>query len=493
MSIQPKAIAWKLEYLLDELDNTENLVNPFFRISKGTPEQFHKYRILNAKFLRFALLSQMFLGIFTSIFKVLFSIIASSLFVSQYKLFNSQSMRGQILFVSHGIGKNIIQKDGDQFFGKIPESLNSKGKRVSIVYTNHNSFGFANNNKLLQSQLDNIERFLIPKFLRPSENLTYLKRINTLAFKSLILGISKYRKEPVESILLLKACIFFYTRATYSNYLVNQRVQDLLSEGGVHTVVLTFEGHSYEQFVIDETLKKFRNIKIALYQHSPIVKDHFGITTFLKKNNHNFLIFTTGSYYKKLFEVISNKHVIEVIGSKKSDFNKIKSISSVTPQLLFVPEGTTYATENLLNLISRMIKEDLDYFYNLRLHPNLKLSFALSWRIKKLRANKNFAVSKNSLYEDLALAKFVIYRSSVVGIESLKSSAIPIFYGSQEISGLNVMGHLDNMFPSLYSINEAINFFKTPSGTFKGHKAQELFEEMFSELNYKKLSALFNC
>ena len=179
--------------------------------------------------------------------------------------------------------------------------------------------------------------------------------------------------------------------------------------------------------------------------------------------------------------------------SKKSDFNKIKSISSVTSQLLFVPEGTTYATESLLNLISRMIKEDLDYFYNLRLHPNLKLSFALSWRIRKLRANKNFVVSKNSLYEDLALAKFVIYRSSVVGIESLKSSAIPIFYGSQEISGLNVMGHLDNMFPSLYSINEAINFFKTPSRTFKSHKAQELFEEMFSELNYKKLSALLNC
>lgn len=492
MSIQPKEIAQKLEDLLDELDNTENLINPFFRISKGTPEQIHKYKILNAKFLKFVLLSQLFLGIFTSFFKVVFSIIASSLFVSQYKLFNSQSMRGQILFVSHGIGKNITQKDGDQFFGEIPESLKSQGKRVSIVYTNHSLLKFVKNNKLLQSKSSDIERSLMPKFLRPSENLTYLRKINTLAFKSLILGISKHRKEPTESILLLKACIFFYTRATYSNYLVNQRVQDFLSEGEVQTVVLTFEGHSYEQFVIDETLKKFRNIKIALYQHSPIVKDHFGITTFLKKNNHNLLIFTTGVYYKKLFEVISNNQVIEVLGSNKSKLNKIKAISSTTSQLLFVPEGTTYATESLLKLISRMINEDLDYFYNLRLHPNLKLSFALSWRMKKLQVNKNFVVSRNSLYEDLALAKFVIYRSSAVGIESLKSSAIPVFYGSQEISGLNVMGHLDNIFPSLYSINEAIDFFKTPSKTFKSYKAQELFGEMFDEIDFKKLSALLN-
>ena len=492
MSIQPKEIAQKLEDLLDELDNTENLINPFFRISKGTPEQLHKYKVINTKFLRFTAVSQMFFGMFMSIFKVFFSIIVSPLFVSQYKLFNSQGTRGQILFVSHGIGKNITQKDGDQFFGEIPESLKSQGKRVSIVYTNHHLLRFTNNNKLLQSKSNDIERFLIPKFLHPSENLTYLKKINTLAFKSLILGISKLRKEPIESILLIKACIFFYTRATYSNYLINQRVQDFLSEGGVQTLLLTFEGHSYEQFVIDETLKKFQHIKIAFYQHSPIVKDHFGITTFLKKNNHKLMIFTTGIYYKKLFEVMSNKHVIEVLGSKKFDLNKIKAISGVTPHLLFVPEGTTYATESLLNLISIMIKADLDYFYNLRLHPNLKLSFTLSWRIKKLQANKNFVISKNSLYEDLALAKFVIYRSSAAGIESLKSSAIPIFYGSQEISGLNVMGHLDNIFPSLYSINEAIDFFKTPSRTFESNKTQEFFGEMFHELDYKKLNVLLN-
>ena len=47
MSIQPKEIAQKLEDLLDELDNTENLINPFFRISKGTPEQIRKYSFLN--------------------------------------------------------------------------------------------------------------------------------------------------------------------------------------------------------------------------------------------------------------------------------------------------------------------------------------------------------------------------------------------------------------------------------------------------------------
>ena len=492
MSIQPIEIAQKLEELLDELSNTENLVNPFFRISKGTPEQLHRYKIIDARFIRLKAVLPLFLGILMSVFNVVFNLIASALFVSQYKLFESLGTRGQILFVSHGIGKNITQKESDQFFGEIPENLNGQGKRVTIVYTNHNLFRFANNNKLLQSKSNDIERFLIPKFLRPAENLTYLKKINTLAYKSLILGISKLRREPIESILLIKACIFFYTRATYSNYLVNQRIQDFLSEGIVETVLFTFEGHSYEQFVIDETLKRYQKVKIALYQHSPIVKDHFGITTFLKKNTHRLLILTTGIYYKRLFEKISNKNVIEVLGSNKFDINRIRAIPTVTDQLLFVPEGTTYATKSLLKLISRMVNQDLNYYYNLRLHPNLKSSIALSWRIKKLQRNKNFVISKNSLYDDLALAKFVIYRSSAVGIEALKSSAIPIFYGSQEFSGLNVMGHLDNIFPSLHSINQAIVFFKTSSKVFEDHNAQELLGEMFNELDYNKLRELIS-
>ena len=261
---------------------------------------------------------------------------------------------------------------------------------------------------------------------------------------------------------------------------------------GIETIVLTFEGHSYEQLIIDKTLKESPKKRILLYQHSPIVKDHYGISAFLQRTNHNLHIATTGIHYKKVFEKLSNKHYIEVLGSDKSNVNEISTILSEPPKILFVPEGTTYATKNMLSLISRMIKEDMHYSYTLRLHPNLKTGFTLFWRIKKLKLHKNFVVSTSKLYEDIASAKYVIYRSSAVGIESLKSSAIPVFYGGKQYSGLNVLGHLDSVYPSLFSISEAIKYFRHPLISSQSNRKDEIFSELFETINYKKLNTFLN-
>jgi len=492
MIIETSEISEKLENLLEELSNSENLVNPFFRISKGTPEQIRKYSFLNTKFLRATTLIQFVIGLFTGVLTVICMMICSLILVRQYNLFKLQSRQRQVVFVSHGIGQNITRKDGDQFFWKMPEYLQNEGKKVLIIYTNHNVFRFRSNSKSIQLKSSNIERFLIPKFLRPKENLTYLKKISILSFKSFILGISKFRREPIESALLLKASTQFLKRGTYSNYLLSQRVQNIVAMDGIETVVLTFEGHSYEQLIIDKTLKESPIRKILLYQHSPIVKDHYGISAFLHRTNHNLHIATTGIHYKNVFEKLSNKHFIEVLGSDKSNVNEIGTILSEPPNLLFVPEGTNYATKNMLSLISRMIKENMHYSYTLRLHPNLKVGFLLFWRIKQLKLHKNVVVSTSELYEDIASAKYVIYRSSAVGIESLKSSAIPVFYGGKQYSGLNVLGHLDSVYPSLFSISEAITYFRHPLISSQSNRKEEIFNELFENINYKQLNTFLN-
>jgi hypothetical protein len=490
MLIESSEISHKLENLLEELSNPENLVNPFFRISKGTPEQLRKYSFLNTKFLRVVSLTQFAIGLFTGLLIAICMIACSLIMVRQYNLFKLKSRQRQVVFVSHGIGQNITRKDGDQFFWKIPEYLQNEGKKVSIIYTNHNVFGFKSNSKTIQSKSGDIERLLIPKFLRPSENLTYLKKISTLSFKSFILGVSKFRRKPIESALLLKASTQFLNRATYSNYLLSQRVQDILVIDGIEIVALTFEGHSYEQFIIDKILKEYSLIKILLYQHSPIVKAHYGLSAFLGKTTHNLYIATTGIHYKKIFAKLSNKQFIEVIGSDKSNADKIGTSLSEPPNILFAPEGTTYATKHMLTLVSRMIRENMNYSYTLRLHPNLKMRFTLFWRIKKLKLHENIVFSNSELYDDITSANFVIYRSSAVGIESLKSSATPIFYGDKQYSGLNVLGDLDRFFPSLFSINEAINYFKYPSISNQDNRKDNLFNEMYENINYKKLNTL---
>ena len=56
MSISSKVIADKLANIFMELNNIDYLVNPFFRISKATPEQMRKYQHINSKSPKLAVL-----------------------------------------------------------------------------------------------------------------------------------------------------------------------------------------------------------------------------------------------------------------------------------------------------------------------------------------------------------------------------------------------------------------------------------------------------
>lgn len=487
MLIPAHEIAQKLEILLDELSSTENLVNPFFRISKGIPEQISKYSFLNNKFLRTTTLLQFFIGVFTGIFMLILMVTCSLIFARQYKIFKLQNRSSQIIFVSHGIGQNITQNEGDQFFWKIPEYLQNEGKKVSIIYTNHNLINYKKNSKLIQSKSSEIERFLVPKFLKPTENLEYLNKVTSLASKSLFLAVKKIKHDPIGFALLLKCTVFFFKRGTYSNYLLKKRIQNTISVHEIEKVILTFEGHSYEQYIIEELLNIVPNLKIFLYQHSPIVKDHFGIVSFLQKFNKKLFIFTTGKYYAEFFNQITKLHCIEVLGSNKFDSNSVKPVHRDKLQLLFVPEGTAYATKNMLNLISTLIKTDIDFQCILRLHPNLKSNLKVSWLIKQLKTKKKFELSNNLLNDDLAIANYVVYRSSAVGIESLKSTAIPIFYGAHGYSGINVLAHVDNIFPTLFSEKDAIQFFRSNSNFLKNYDAKEVYCQLFERINYIKI------
>ena len=93
---------------------------------------------------------------------------------------------------------------------------------------------------------------------------------------------------------------------------------------------------------------------------------------------------------------------------------------------------------------------------------------------------------------DLASAQFVLYRSSAVGIESLKFSTIPIFYGSQENYGLNVLGHLDTKFPAVYSVDEAIAYFKSTLIAPENNNRKEIFYELFERMDYNILDILLD-
>ena len=76
-------ISEKLESIIQNLLGKEFLVNPFFRISKSTPEQLKPYRYINLKYSRELLALHLFASIPIIFVKIILQIALSIFFSYQ--------------------------------------------------------------------------------------------------------------------------------------------------------------------------------------------------------------------------------------------------------------------------------------------------------------------------------------------------------------------------------------------------------------------------
>ena len=401
--------------------------------------------------------------------------------------FKTKNYPTEVLFISHAIGKNITKKESDQFFALMPEYSSKKKLKTTILYTNHNKLGYKRTVNLLNLKSDNVTRFLIPKFMKPKELVKYNSIIIGMFIKCVKIGITNYYTDPLNSKILLNAANSFFKRPSYANHLLLLRIKDFCSENAARVIFMTFEGHSYEQYVVNEINQVNPSLKVVLYQHSPITPAHLGIKNFLRRNTNNIIVMTTGSYYTDYFKNFSKFPTFILIGSNKSENFSENKDSHKSKTLLFASDGTITATKSYLNLIRLMIKEDSTHYYLLRLHPNLPWSIGVFLLLLNLKRKPNFALSNNSLSTDLNQSKFVFYTSSVVGLQALNSNATPVFYSLSRFNTLNVLPPTLGKFYSVSTFKSALDLVNSHGKTKLNKDKKIIFNSLFSELNYQNL------
>jgi hypothetical protein len=238
--------------------------------------------------------------------------------------------------------------------------------------------------------------------------------------------------------------------------------------------------------------RNYPEINLVLYQHSPIVPDHYGVKSFLLSYKNKIVIMTTGNKYIGIFSEISPIPVYKLVGSSKA----LKSASEISENIghivLLAPEGTKSATSDYLRLIRYLCDRKLNFNFRLRLHPNLKQSMFIKISIRWLNTKRNFSLSSNNLYTDLEECMYVVYRSSAVGIESLMFNATPIFYGNSSESGLNVLSYSSVVQPVLDTPNKILNFFDSNFETLSKNVKIKTYSDLLDQIKYSELNEIFN-
>ena len=481
-----EALSKNFEVLLQTTLSPKHLINPYFRISKGTPEQTKKYSLLNSGIPRPVVLVWNLLSIPVNIFKLSLTLMLSLVLFRQNSIFKQKIENTEVLFLSHGTKGNLLNSEKDTFFDLMPQNFQSqKNLRSTVLYTNQNLFGFRIDNRLLDHKSEELNHVLLPKFLRFTEHAKYAFTTGYFALRAAILSFRYYFEKPDLSRILICSIPWYFSRATYSNYLLLNRVKEVQIKNNLSTIFLTFEGHSFEQIIVDGLNEYGKKTNILFYQHSPIVPSHYGIISFLTQLKFGIIVLTTGVFYKKYFQSLSELPSYEVIGTNKGKLSvsdrKIEMMNKIT----YAPEGTNFATKDFVDLIKCIIKDSPEYSHFLRLHPDIKLSLRLKLELSRLRKYGNFFISSNDLESDLTNTKYLVYRSSAVAIESLKHDLQPIFYAEAKFSGLNVLFSNTAAYCIAQSPSEVLGILNSCQDKLLKDQRLNLFNCYFSSINYK--------
>ena len=156
-------------------------------------------------------------------------------------------------------------------------------------------------------------------------------------------------------------------------------------------------------------------------------------------------------------------------------------------KIVYAPEGTNLATSEFINLISDIAHKSIEFTHVLRLHPDIKLNNYSRLKLFRLRKLNNFVISNSNLNSDLVNAEYLVFRSSAVGIESLKYRSTPIFYADKRLNGLNVLYASDKICMSAENPNELVTILKLGLKRAPERSTEVLVKNYFSEINYKNL------
>lgn len=482
------------EVFSKELDNilvnslgNKCLINPYFRISKVTPEQTQKYSLLESKIPTIALLVWNLALIPVNVFKFLLTLTLSVIFFKQNSSFKQKIGNTQVVFLSHGTKSNLLDSKKDNYFDLLPNNFqNIKKFKCTLFYTNQSYFGFKRNSKLLDQKNPELMHILLPKFLPVGEHAKYVLMVGFQALRALKIGLRNFFEKPDTSRILLCSIPWYFSRATYTNFLLLNRLKEIQRKNVISALFLTFEGHSYEQLLVDEIIESGAETKIFLYQHSPIVPLHCGIKTFLSQCKSGLTVLTTGAFYSKYFQSISTIPSYKVIGTYKSSPHVIYENTENPNTIFYAPEGTNFATKDFVELIKYIIKYSPEYSHLLRLHPDINLNLRLKLELRSLRKYDNFFISSDALESDFTITKYLVYRSSAVGIESLKHDLLPIFYAEEKFDGLNVLIPNTVAYRKAQNPSEVLNILKSHHNKLSKDQRSNLFNSYFSKIDYKK-------
>jgi len=424
-----KKICALADELLEIDDASEyRIANSWLHIKKEHPVLYSQYK-RPTRFLALRLLGYIMVALragFSSLFsRTLFNISSSC----------------ETLIVSHLINSDQLNSLKDPYFGDLGE----KKTKSSVIFVNHlklsesriQTFNLANKDKnIMYSSVPFLDEIKI--------------QIGCVFDLLKILKLARCVLNRRKRCFFTRAAIEAISPSTLKALRIKYQVENILRSGSYRSLITTYEGHSYERLLYQST----KNIKSSIvsygYHHPAIFRLEHSSARALRAEFNPDVILCTGIIGHKQMrqKMVSSWANVEVFGTHKAE------VTGHTPKniCLVLPEGLIDEFEFLykFSIEVALLKPNIKFIF--RVHPRMQTTSVYQKYINKQCLPTNVSFSSQPFKEDIAQAKWAIYRGSSAIIEASRIGVVPIYaHCTDEL-------HVD----PLYELNEQVLRVNSP-------------------------------
>jgi hypothetical protein len=387
------------------------VANPYLHILRNHPEFLKVYNTSQVEKLWLSIRS-----------KLIFLVrIFQSMFNGKYDYLYNESVKFDVLFVSHLTNEQQLLKGDDVYFSDLTDQLLGHGVSSGISLIKHTK---VNKHKILNGWIGS----KIPRFIL-SSSLNFLTEVNLYLAQ-------KKTKRQLKSILedlridekLAKDILRYHlSSGTLNSHRVAKQVADIVRKTGAKFVVTTYEGHAWERLVYYYVRKINPNIKCLGYQHAAIFKHQHAIKRSLGNEYDPDIILTSGLISKDIFKQWQLKGS-EVVCMGSPKHLKPNITTGKNQSCLVVPEGFVSECLILFNISLEYAKQHRSQRFIWRLHP--LLSFKKLKKQSSIFKNlpDNITLSEANLEDDINQCDSVLYRGSTAVVNAINVGLKPIYY-----------------------------------------------------------------
>lgn len=329
-------------------------------------------------------------------------------------------------FISHMTKSNSITSAIDRFFPN------------KDTYSNYSVWLYIDHDKFYKQLFKKSSKFsyrnkiVMPKILSIKDNFHFIAVSVSLFFdinSKLIRERNKITNfENIAYQMLLRNQL---TTSSYSNYNLFVKVKSVFEISSVKEFNLPFEGHSFEQLLINYASKIQKVRKILCYQVGPFTSSNLGVVqflTFLKNSNFSnvHLVIRWPNNHKFILAIDKNikYQYLRVQESYSVDKSKKKNL------ILLTPEAIEYESLKFLEIANLLCRNIPDVNIRLRVHPDYFFSNNFKNKLLKMSNFKNFSLSNSALVDDLNNAFAIFYCGTSICFHASKFKILPIYVKS---------------------------------------------------------------